>query len=326
MPSSSLDLPFLVSAGTRATPASLRALILEDGQALTSQLARVGGLLFRGFRVTAPGELAAIVDAAGEASLRYIGGDSPRTRLDGDVYTSTECPPAVRIPLHNELSYQTTYPRHLWFACVTPARVGGETIIADARAIWRSLAPEIRARFASLGIRYRYSFRGDSLLWGALDRVHKVTRSWKEALETNDPRVAEERCGRLSTRHYWLPSGRLVVENVRPACVLHPITGEMAWFNQAHLFRLNARFLGLLPFLLSRLVFLRRETRSHDATFGDGSPLDGATLEHLYEVMAAHTVPVAWRAGDVLWLDNIACMHGRNRFRGARRVLVTMTA
>jgi alpha-ketoglutarate-dependent taurine dioxygenase len=327
MPSATVSspLPSLIQGGPRAAPEDLRALVERERAELAERVARVGALLFRGFGVVAPAELARVVDAAGEHSLRYVGGDSPRTRLHEQVYTSTECPAGVRIPLHSELSYQGRYPRHLWFACATPAPTGGETVIADARAIWRALDPEVRERFAARGVRYRYSFRGESLFWGLIDRLHKVTRTWREALETDDPRIAEQRSAALAAQHRWLPSGRLVLESVRPAWVRHPSTGEVAWFNQAHLFRWSPRFLGRLNFYLARLLFVRRETRSHDAAFGDGSPLDRATLDHLFEVMAAHAVPIRWQRGDVLWLDNLACMHGRNAFRGARRVLVTMT-
>jgi alpha-ketoglutarate-dependent taurine dioxygenase len=312
-------------AGAAHDHESLCAMIAERREWLEREVARVGAILFRGFSVTDAGALAKLVEAAGGESMRYVGGDSPRTNVGGNVYTSTECPPSVRIPLHNELSYAKSYPRHLWFACVRPARKGGETTVADARAIWRDLDAETKQRFSTLGVRYRYSFRGHSVFWDMLDRVCKVTKSWMEALETTDRRVADEHSRSVADRHVWLPSGRLVLEIDRPATIVHPITKEQSWFNQAHVFRLNARYLGALHYTLARMLFFRPHTRSHHASFGDGSDIDEPTIDRLFDVMEAHTVPIRWEAGDVLWLDNLACMHGRNPFRGERRVLVTMS-
>ena len=320
-----VGLPLVICAESGSTVETLARRLDVGRSLLQRQVARVGAILFRGFGVRDARALSSLVASAGGEPMRYLGGDSPRTHVGGEVYTSTECPPAIRIPLHNELSYLSVYPRHLWFACVTPAARGGETTIADGRAIWRALDPSVRERFARSGVRYTYSFRGESFWWRALDRVRKVGKSWMEAFETDDWRVADAHCRQLASRHRWLPSGRVVLELDGPASLADPRTGEPAWFNQAHLFRFNPRYLGWRNYLLARILYARRDSLSHDAQFGDGSPLDGATLSHLYDVMEAHTVPVRWQAGDVLWLDNRVCLQGRNPFRGQRRVLVTLS-
>lgn len=322
---SATGVPVVVSAAGGATSAELCALLTAERSHLESELARAGALLFRGFGVQTPEQLAALRAATGGQPMRYIGGDSPRSDVGRAVYTSTEAPPSIRIPLHNEMSYLTDYPRQLWFACIRPAAEGGETTLADGRAVWRALRPEVRRRFVVEGVRYRFSFRGRSQLWDFVDRFGKVSKTWMEALETSDSELADRRCHQLATRHRWLSSGRVVLELDRPAMVAHPTTGEPGWFNQAHLFHLNARYLGRRNYWLARLLFLRRDSRSHEAHFGDGSEIDAPTLDHLYEVMEAHTISVRWQAGDVLWLDNLACMHGRKPFRGTRRLLVSMS-
>jgi alpha-ketoglutarate-dependent taurine dioxygenase len=292
---------------------------------LEQRLAQSGAILFRGFGIDEPAALADVVAAARGETMRYLGGDSPRTRIGGDVYTSTECPPSITIPLHNEMSFLETYPRRLWFACSTAPRVGGQTTIADGRAILRDLDPTVRARFAAHGVHYVYSLRGRSLFFDLLDRVQKVTRTWMETFETEDPRVADERAAGLTTRRRWLASGRVVLDLHGPSTIVHPETGERAWFNQAHLFRFSARALGRFNYLAARALFFRRETRSHDARLGDGSELGQTTIDHIFDVLDRHTVAVSWERGDVLWIDNLVCMHGRLSFRGPRRVMVTMT-
>jgi alpha-ketoglutarate-dependent taurine dioxygenase len=320
-------LPRMIEAPAGATAADLRALIAHSRVGLESLLLVHGALLFRGFGVVTAGELGDVVGASGGRAMRYVGGDSPRTALGGDVYTSTEVPRTVPIGLHNEMSYLARYPRHLWFCCAEEATHGGESTLADGRAIVRALDPRIRDRLAQNGIRYRRSLRGESKIADVVDRVAnvKVTKSWMDTFESNDPRVAEERCRELGVRHTWLPSGRLVMENEGPAFVVHPITGERAWFNQAHLFKLSARGLGRLHYALARLYFLRPETRTHDARLGDGAELDATTLAHVFDVIDRNTRDVAMRRGDVLWIDNLLCMHGRRPFVGPRKILVSMT-
>ena len=315
--------PFVVQAGSAA---NLPALLSDEREVLSRQLRISGAILFRGFGVTNAKQLAALPRAVGTKPMRYWGGDSPRTDLDASVYTSTEAPAAIRIPLHNEMSYLGAYPRFLWMACARPARRGGETLIGDGRAIRRAIDPEIRRRFVQHGVRYRCTFRGKRGMRAILDRLFKAHKSWMDAFETESRAQVAERCASIAAEHSWLQSGHLCLDTLRPATLRHPETGELAWFNQAHLFRLHPRYLGVRRYLLARALFRDPETRSHHAWLGDGSEIDRATLEHLYDVLGAHQVPVAWESGDVLWIDNLSCMHGREPFRGPRRVLVTMSA
>jgi alpha-ketoglutarate-dependent taurine dioxygenase len=303
----------------------LPSLIAAERAHLATLQLRHGAILFRGFAVTEPAQLADAIAAAGEAPMRYVGGSSPRTRIGQRVYTSTQLPPQIRIPLHSELAYVNAYPRHLWFCCAVPPAVGGETVLADARQVYRAIDPLVRRRFIARRVRYRCSFHGPSAWFRLLDQVHKVTRSWMEAFETTDAAIAEARCRELGADVHWLASGRLVMEIVRPAAISHPETGEPLWFNFAHLFRLNPRYLGQLRYRLAQLFFVDRETRTQDAHYGDGSEIDGATIDHLFDVLDAQTVSFPWQRGDVLWIDNLLCMHGRNPFRGPRRVLAAMS-
>jgi alpha-ketoglutarate-dependent taurine dioxygenase len=317
-------LPWVISAPPSATAHDLAGLIAGERDRLGEALTHSGAILFRGFGVTRPEQLCKMVTASGGESMRYLGGDSPRTPLEADVYTSSETPPGVLIPLHHEMSFLRAYPRHLWLSCVTPALEGGETLLADARAIYRDIDAAVRRRFVAHGVRYLCSLRGESVFFDMLDRFQKVTKTWMETFETRDRAVAERRCLELATHMRWSPSGRLLFDILRPATLAHPVTGEQVWFNQAHLFRLSPQYLGHARYWMARLLFLRRNTCSHHAQLGDGSEIDAATIAHLFAVMRAHTVRVTWRRGDVLWVDNLSCMHGRAPYHGPRRVLVAM--
>lgn len=317
--------PQVIYAPPGGTVADLHALLQREHDLLRRRLLQVGAILFRGFSVATPADAESLVQAGGGAPMRYMGGDSPRKKVGEFVYSSTEAPSAIGIPLHNELSYLDAHPRTLWFACATPAVQGGETTIADGRAILRDLLPAVRERFVKTGVRYRLCYRGPYGLLAHLDPKERLHKSWMQAFETEDRKLVEEHCERMGAEYHWLANGSLVVETSRPATIRHPESGAQAWFNQAHLFRLSARYLGRLRFELARVLFAQTEMRSHHASFGDGREIDEDTLEHLFDVLDAHSVRVPWQRGDVLWLDNFICLHGRRPFRGERRVWVAMS-
>jgi alpha-ketoglutarate-dependent taurine dioxygenase len=318
--------PMIVHAPAGGS-ADLGAFLERERDEIRVRLHSSGAVLFRGFSIHSPEDLGAVHARLGE-SMRYIGGDSPRTPLTkkGDVYTSTEAMKSVPLPLHNELSYLDVQPRLLWFACLTPAARGGETTIADGRAIVRAMDPSIRERFERDGVRYTLGYRGPGQPLEALDRVAKIAKSWMDAFETTDRTKVERHCREMHARFEWKPGGHLAIETRRPATKRHPVTNELAWFNQAHLFHFNARYLGRVRYDLARVFFAATGLVPHDACFGDGSPLGDDVIDHVFDVLEAHTVPIGWRAGDVLLVDNVLSMHGRARFRGARKIAVAMSA
>jgi alpha-ketoglutarate-dependent taurine dioxygenase len=318
-------LPLVVRPTRPSDAEALASLLREQRPLLMELLLEHGALLFRGFDASEPEDLLRVLEANGGEPMRYFGGISPRRTVAEPVYTATELPPGVHIPLHNELSYLDVYPRHLWFSCSRPAARGGETTLASTRAVLRGIASPVLQRFVERGVRYECSFHGESLFHDLLDRVQKVTKSWMEAFETDDRRLVDQRCREVGATPHWLESGRLVLETHRPAVIDHPITGETVWFNSSHLFHLDPRGLGWSRYLLSRLYELGAEAPTHDATYGDGTPIEHETLVHLYDVLEAETVPVRWQRGDLLWIDNLLCMHGRNPYRGERRLLAALT-
>jgi alpha-ketoglutarate-dependent taurine dioxygenase len=321
------DLPSVIRAPAGAVARDLAAMLARDAAQIRARLLASGAVLFRGYSIRSAEDLAALQAQMG-ASMRYIGGDSPRTKLtkNADVYTSTEALKSVRLPLHNELSYLDVQPRLLWFACLKPARRGGATVLADGRAILAAMNPEVRERFERLGVRYRLGFRGPGRSLEALDRLARANKSWMDAFETDDRNVVEGRCREMNARFEWTGAGHLVLETERPATTRHPVTGRRVWFNQAHLFHLNARYLGRVRFALARAFFAATGLVPHDASFGDGSPISDDVIAHLFDVLDAHTVPVVWEAGDALLVDNVLAMHGREPFRGDRKIVVAMSS
>jgi alpha-ketoglutarate-dependent taurine dioxygenase len=319
--------PMIVHAPRGIASPDLGRLLEHERDEITARLLAFGALLFRGFPIHSAEDLGAVQKKLGD-SMRYIGGDSPRTRLTNkaDVYTSTEAMKSIRLPLHNELSYLDVQPRLLWFACLTPAARGGATTIADGRAIARSMDPAIRDRFDRDGVRYTLGYRGPGEPLETLDRWVKIAKSWMDAFETTDRDEVEQHCREMNATFEWQRGGHLAIATNRPATKRHPVTGEVAWFNQAHLFHFNTRYLGRVRYELARAFFNATGLVPHDACFGDGSPLGDDIIDHVFDVLEAHTIPIMWEPGDVLLVDNVLCMHGRESFHGNRKIAVAMSA
>jgi hypothetical protein len=83
--------------------------------------------------------------------------------------------------------------------------------------------------------------------------------------------------------------------------------------------------MGRLYYALSLVVQPRQKTRSHHALYGDGGAIAPETLAHVHEVLERQTIAWRWERGDLIIVDNETTMHGRNPFRGSRRVLVAMS-
>ncbi|GKC93523.1 clavaminate synthase-like protein [Tanacetum coccineum] len=72
---------------------------------LEELLEKSGVILFKGFRVTSASEFNDVVEAFGYPEFPYVGGQAPRTKVVGRVYTANESPLDRLIPFHHEMAY-----------------------------------------------------------------------------------------------------------------------------------------------------------------------------------------------------------------------------
>jgi hypothetical protein len=57
---------------------------------------------------------------------------------------------------------------------------------------------------------------------------------------------------------------------------------------------------------------------------GDGERIEPQVIEHINGVYEREAVVFPWQKGDVLMLDNMLAAHGRNPFKGQRKIVVGM--
>src|SRR5262245_55238303 len=263
---------------------------LRNNRALvTDRLHAHGALLFRGFDVRGVERFEDCVKALSGELLEYEYRSTPRTRVAGGIYTSTEYPPSRTIPLHNEMSYARAWPLKLWFQAVQVATTGGQTPLADSREVLSRISPSVRDKFAERRVQYVRNYG------------HGVDLPWQEVFQTSDAREVEGFCRKVGMELEWLDDDRLRTRHVCQAIAAHPQTGESLWFNQAHLFHVSSlddESRGLL------LQHFGESGLPRNAYYGDGAPIESGVLDEIREAYERETIVFPWEAGDLLLLDN----------------------
>ena len=233
-------------------------ILKEKNDYFKTNMLKYGGLLFRNFPIESVDDFAKVIDSLGTGScVDYIGGDSPRVKVKGNIYTSTEAPPTMKIPLHNELSFVKNYRSHIYFYCETPSPEGGQTIIGDTRKIYRDIDENVKKRFVENNLKYvsRYHYKSKLV---SLVKSHKT---WINVFETEDKSEVEQKCHANDFGFQWNKNDWLEINQTRPAVMAHPVTKEKVWFNQVHLYDFNPKLLGWRNYIGSKVFYCRKHTK-----------------------------------------------------------------
>jgi alpha-ketoglutarate-dependent taurine dioxygenase len=268
-----------------------------------------GAVLFRGFDKGQVAEFHDLAASFGPDLLPYEFASTPRTRIQEGVYSSTEYPAHQWIPQHNEQAYTLRWPMKIWFYCDIAAPEGGETPVTNSREVYRRIDPTIRARFAQKKLMYVRNY-GNGL-----------DVPWEQVFRTSEPADVEAFCRAQQITWEWLDDGGLRTRQICQSEARHPVTGEMVWFNQAHLFHISS----LEPDVRESLLAVVDEADlPRNVYYGDGTPIEDGILDDIRGLYRELTIRFQWQEGDILLLDNMLTAHGRAPFKGSRRVLVAM--
>ncbi|MCP5425317.1 MAG: TauD/TfdA family dioxygenase [Gammaproteobacteria bacterium] len=303
----STTLPLVVAAPADLGDASAWA--AGNLRWIEDKLLRHGALLFRGFGLTEAPAFEAFTRSIAKDFPEFPEESSPRTRLNGAVFTSTDYPAAYPIQFHNEYSYSQCWPLRIFFCCLAPPATEGQTPIADSRKVLNRLRPETREKFMRLGVMYRRNY------------MEGMGVSWQEAFLTGDRATVEARCRQLGIAWEWLDDDQLRTTQQAPAVARHPATGERVWFNHGYFFNIHAlEPLELREFLLTQ----PEDDLSTNTYYGDGSPIAPETIAEIAAAYAAEAVMFDWRPGDVMLIDNMLSAHARRPYSGPRKIVTVL--
>jgi alpha-ketoglutarate-dependent taurine dioxygenase len=329
------SLPLIVSPRDRTTPT--HELVAAHGHTIRGWLDDFGAVLLREFTVGGPEEFERVARAIEpELGDSYLG-TSPRERLTRHVFTASELPGHYPIPQHHEMSFLAHPPRTLFFFALSPNEgQGGQTPLADGRAIWRSLDPAVKDRFSRRGLMIvrRYS---------SPDRRRSVDpwqlKSWDAMFETRDRAEVERRAAAEGLEVSWSRDGSLTLTSHHRATRVDPRTGDVVWFNHSQVFhpsaaagelaraadRLGDVRLAALAVGVRALVATRRllgHPMPMDVRYDDGSAIPDSDMEKVRAAIWENLVALRWRQDDILVVDNRRVTHGRLPYRGPRTIAV----
>ncbi len=279
---------------------------------IESVLLTEGSVLFRGFGSRSIESFRQFTDVPISEYMAYEFSLILRPKLSDSIYKTALIPPRYIMPLHNDCCAQRDWPMKIIFCCAVPAERGGETPLADCRKVYKRLTPEVRDKFATLGVMYIR---------------HLPETELPYVFGSSSTSYIDAYCKRNDFDFEWDQQGGIHVCFVAQAVIEHPITAEMLWFNQAHSYlRSSYPFVGEprpIPRPVAALPYERENYGSY-ANYGDGSPIDAGAIYEIHNAYMAEAVAFSWQKGDILLLDNMLMAHGRNHFAGEREILLAM--
>lgn len=294
-------------------PEEFVAYYLDREREIEGQINEKGAIKFRGVQVKSLESFQFIVDSVANKFLSYIDGNSPRTKLSSNVYTSTEYDKTQKITMHNELSYSAKWPNKLFFSCLQPAETGGETLLVDSREILGKMNPDIVSEIESRGVIY---FRN---LHGGMG----MGPSWQDTFETDDKVQLEAYCKSYSIDFEWSENNSLRLKQPSKGIIEHRVTKERVWFNQIDQF--HPSHLGKDIYEVMSTMYTSAEEFPMYVTYGDGKPIQEDMIHEIINTINDITIAPPWQRDEFLIVDNELFGHGRNSFTGDRRVLVAMS-
>ena len=235
-----------------------------------------GALLFRGFQL----ELDNFTEFSSHFCSRFVRNESGRRlNISDDGTTQTVNLGQEAFPLHPELSRVPWKPDIAWFACASPPRSGGETLLCDGVPVVKNLRPETREYLMGRSVLYRE------------ETPLEAFTEW-----LGIPAPDEEVLARLSGTSpfdFSMANGRIFRSFLRPFFHKPLFSEEPAFGN----------FLLFARYMLKAKIF---------PTFEDGSIIPDSICEELKAVTDNLTTAHRWQPGDILMVDNSRVMHGRN--------------
>ncbi len=302
------SLPLLIQP--RIEGVNLTVWANSNQEFIQTALQQHGGILFRNFGIRDVEQFEELIQTVSGELLDYRDRSSPRSPVNGNIYTSTDHPANQTIFLHSENSYAASWPLKIFFCCLISPAVGGETPIADTRKLLQRIPPEIRRRFAEKQVMYVRNF-GDGF-----------GLPWQTVFQTENPSKVVDFCRKNGIEWEWKGQNRLRTRQVRQAIAHHPITGEAVWFNHGVFFHVSTLEPPIREALLKAFS---EEDLPHNTYYGDGSPIEPEVLEEIRAAYRAETILFPWETGDILMLDNMLTAHGRQPFSGPRKIVVGMS-
>lgn len=286
---------------------NLKNWFLENDEYFESSLLKYGAILFRDFKINSVEKFQDLMAMFPKELLEYKFRSSPRFELGDNVYVSTTYPEDENINMHSENSYAMNPPHRIVFCCVIASEYRGETPIADNRLVLGHINETLKNKFKEKGVLYRRNLSG------------VLGLSWQEVFQTSDKILVQEECLSNGIDFEWANENELILTWKKEAIWEHPVTKELVWFNHGVFFNKHMLHEDFLRSINSD------DELPNNTFFGDGSEISKDEIEELKSAYQKSIVEFQWESGDVLFLDNYLFSHGRNPYKGERKIIVSIS-
>ncbi|HAT7936475.1 TPA: hypothetical protein JBF32_06510 [Legionella pneumophila] len=333
-----MNIPMVIANqdNLKASPTPLLHFISEYHDEIIQKLNQYGAIVLRGFSCQEENcfskaiELCALGTRCSTSDY-----DLPRTVLANEIYTSSDLPAHIPLPLHHEKPRSPKPPNHIYFCCIIPPQEGGGTIFANAEEIWIDIPQDIQNKILEYGVQYKQFFHGHSVKYRVLRKIlgNHCARSWVDYFGTEDKTQIEQNLTQKQVVWDWINHGiDLIILNYLPGALKHPLTDKIAWFNSSaylnYYSNLNygeLKNLRSFKYWASRYLILK-DMLPMICHYGNGQEFSAKEISEINQVIQRHTRVFHWQKGDFMIVDNFTFMHGKQAHVGERLLYSCMTA
>eukprot|EP00040_Diaphanoeca_grandis_P041452 m.262974 g.262974 ORF g.262974 m.262974 type:complete len:325 (-) comp47923_c0_seq1:307-1281(-) len=245
--------------------------------------------------------------------MGYFGGTNDRESIeddgDSEMLTVGTEPRYKKIKCHSEMAYTDAFPSIITFSCLAlePGVIGGDQLLASNQRVYDLYPENLRSKLWDTGLQHQLFFSDAE----DTRAKHAGVRTWQEALQTTDRAKAEKIAADREWRHEWRPTG-LRLSFTRPAFIeldegpgLFCTDLSGGWYDD------------WLPYCVA-------DEMPYSFTWGDGSPFTAVDHAIVTDSSIKAEDRHVWKLGDVLVIDNLRTMHGRQPFDGVRKLGVLL--
>ncbi|XP_065853064.1 clavaminate synthase-like protein At3g21360 [Euphorbia lathyris] len=262
-------------------------------------LLKNSAVLVRGYDVKKAEEFNDIIEEFGWDDIRYVG-PAPRTHIYKRVWTANEGPLSDFIYYHHEMVLMSEYPKKVVLYCEIPPEEGGQTPFVPSFKVTERMMkefPELVEELDEKGLKYTFTALSKN------DTSSMRGRGWEDAFATSDRTQAQTRAKVMGMDMEWMENGGVnIIMGPRSLTkVFQGRKGRRMWFNT--------------------IVGMHGKELS-SATMADGTELAAHFVRRCEQIIEQESIQFKWEAGDVLFLDNLALLHGRRPSSSPRKVLV----
>jgi alpha-ketoglutarate-dependent taurine dioxygenase len=240
---------------------------------------------------------------------------APRKKLTDGVFTANEAPSSSVIPFHHEMAQCNEFPQVVAFACTQLPNKGGATNVADSGLVakyMRSQHGKVSEILQKKQVRYTRKLKKED------DESSASGKSWVTTFGTNDKLTVDSILSQDRFEWEWTSDDSLILTSP-PKSVFRTIQTP---YGESEVF-----FNSILAATFGWDDVVVKGKVSRACVFGDGEEFDIHilnALEMCKMYMESIKVPILWKMGEFILLNNTRILHSREAFVGPRQVITSL--